>query len=343
MAEYTESWQKLEEALGSRPVLAGTTDELRAAFNGLVAMLVTQYPPASPHVTTEDGTFGTGAKYRVYTPSTLSSPDGPVAVYFHGGGLVLGDLDSEDQLCRMLAEAAGIVLVSIGYRLAPEDKAPAQVDDGLTGLEWAASNAARLMGQSSYPTSPNPRLLVIGISAGGGLALSVTRLVVLGKSTTVRAEQLAGLVALCPMALHPDNVPEAVLAASCAGGQATYSAYTERGEDAAVVNRATMDIFFAAASLDPGNADAFPALDTAVYSSAKHYPPTYIGVCENDPLRDDGRVVAGMLTGGGVRVKSKLYKGLPHCFWIFPALPEFSGFVQDTVAGIKWVLQGDKA
>ncbi|CAK7221592.1 hypothetical protein SCUCBS95973_004548 [Sporothrix curviconia] len=264
MAEYTESWLKLEEALGSRPGLSGSTDELRTAYNSLTAALATQYPPASSHVTAEDGTLGSGDAYRVYAPAKLSSPDGSVAIYFHSGGFALGDLDSEDQLCRMLAEAGGIVLVSIGYRLAPEHKALAQVDDGMEGLEWAAANAARLEGQSSLEKL---RLLVIGVSAGGELALPVTRRVVL---------------------------------------------------------------------------DAFPALGAGSYTSDRNYPPTCIAVCENDPLRDDGRVVAGQLTAGGVRVKSKVYKGPPHCFWIFPTLPETAGFVQDTVEGIQWVLNGDK-
>ena len=99
---------------------------------------------------------------RVYAPAGAASPL-PVAVWFHGGGFVIGSLESYDPLCRALAKQAGIVLVSVDYRLAPEHPHPAAVDDAFTALQWVAANAAVLGGDAS-------RLAVAGDSAGGNLA-----------------------------------------------------------------------------------------------------------------------------------------------------------------------------
>lgn len=338
MAEYTESWQKvspyhstlllpsepplthpqLEEAIGARPVLGGSAEEMRVAFTGLLGLFATQYPPLTDDVAVENGYLESGATYRIYSPKTMPSC-AALAVYYHGGGLVLGDLDSEDRLCRTLAAGADVVLVSIGYRLAPEHKAPTQVEDCLQGLEWAEKNAATLTGSASSP------LLVIGISAGGGLALSVTRRVVLGTSA-VPAARLSGLVLLSPVTLHPDNVP------STLKGQ--YTAYTNLAINTAVVDTAAMRTFFGASGASPTDPDAFPALDLPTSG----FPPTYVVVCGNDPTRDDGTVVASLLKSGGVSVQHKVYRGLPHCFWIFPTLPETAGFEQDTVVGIRSLL-----
>ncbi|KAL1896833.1 hypothetical protein Sste5346_004466 [Sporothrix stenoceras] len=315
MAEYTESWQKLEEVIGARPVLSGTADEMRVAFAGLLGMLATQYPPLTDDVTVENGSLDNGPSYRVYRPRSLPS-GAPLAVYFHGGGLVLGDLDSEDRLCRTLSSGAGVVLVSIGYRLAPEHKAPTQVDDSLKGLEWTEKNASTLTGSASSP------LLVIGISAGGGLALSVTRRVVLGKSS-VPATRLSGLVLLSPVSLHPDNVPAAL--------KGQYTAYTDLATSTAVVDKAAMHTFFEASGVSSADPDAFAALDLPTMG----FPPTYVAVCENDPVRDDGNVVDSILESGGISMQRKVYRGLPHCFWIFPTLPETAVFEQDTVAAIR--------
>lgn len=282
-------------------------------------MLATRYPPLTDDMTVEDGALDNGPSYRVYRPKSLPS-GAPLAVYYQGGGLALGDLDSEDRLCRTLASDAGIVLVSIGYRLAPEHKAPTQVDDSLKGLEWAAKNASTLTGSASSP------LLVIGISAGGGLALSVTRRVVLGKSSAVPAARLAGLVLLSPVSLHPDNVPAAL--------QSQYTAYTDLATNTAVVDTAAMRTFFGASGVSPTDPDAFAALDLPI----EGFPPTYVAVCENDVVRDDGNVVASILKSSGVSVQHKVYRGLPHCFWIFPTLPETAGFEKDTVSAIRSLL-----
>ena len=97
---------------------------------------------------------------RIYTPEG----DGPfgILMYFHGGGWVIGDLDTGDAVCRELCTLAGVVVVSVDYRMAPEDVYPAAVDDCYDATVWAAANMAELNG--------NGKLAVTGESAGGNLA-----------------------------------------------------------------------------------------------------------------------------------------------------------------------------
>ena len=104
---------------------------------------------------------------RVYRPA--GDAPKPVIVYFHGGGWVLGSLDTHDGTCRRLADGADAVVVSVDYRMGPEERFPAAVDDSYAALQWVAANAAEL------GADPD-RLVVAGDSAGGNLAAVMTQL-----------------------------------------------------------------------------------------------------------------------------------------------------------------------
>src|SRR5256884_3763658 len=123
--------------------------------------------PGDPVARSEDltipGPLGT-IPIRLYTPVDKSSL--PVLVYFHGGGWVVGNLDTVDQFCRMMANAAGCMAVSVNYRHAPQYKFPAAVEDAYAGTRWASQHAQTFRGD---PT----RLAVSGSSAGGNLAAVV--------------------------------------------------------------------------------------------------------------------------------------------------------------------------
>jgi acetyl esterase len=105
---------------------------------------------------------------RIYTPMRLRQTDGlaPALVFFHGGGWVIGDLDSHDVVCRKLADEGELVVIAVDYRLAPEHKFPAAVDDAIAATKWIALNASQLGIDAS-------RLCVGGDSAGGNLATVV--------------------------------------------------------------------------------------------------------------------------------------------------------------------------
>src|SRR5215510_9250870 len=105
---------------------------------------------------------------RIYTPKKLRKKDGlaPCLVFFHGGGWVIGNLDSHDVVCRKLAHEGQLIVIAIDYRLAPEHKFPAAVDDAIAATKWIAGHAGQLGLDAS-------RLTVGGDSAGGNLAAVV--------------------------------------------------------------------------------------------------------------------------------------------------------------------------
>src|SRR5437763_7680022 len=105
---------------------------------------------------------------RIYTPKQLRKTDGlaPGLVFYRGGGWVIGDLDSHDVVCRKLAHEGELIVISVDYRLAPEHRFPAAVDDAITATRWIAANARQYGIDAS-------RLMVGGDSAGGNLAAVV--------------------------------------------------------------------------------------------------------------------------------------------------------------------------
>src|SRR5207245_5572616 len=105
---------------------------------------------------------------RIYTPNSLRRKDGlaPCLVFFHGGGWVIGNLETHDVVCRKLAHEGELIVISVDYRLAPEHQFPAAVDDAIASTKWIAANAGKLGIDAS-------RLMVGGDSAGGNLAAVV--------------------------------------------------------------------------------------------------------------------------------------------------------------------------
>ena len=152
-------------AAGGSPVFELTPKDARANRNPLFAALGGP-PPAVSKVAgrTIKGPAG-DMPVRIYTPLCESGTAAgyPLLVYFHGGGWVLGNLDTHDSLCRVFANASGCVVVSVDYRLAPENRFPAAVEDAYGAICWVSENARLLNGDAS-------RLLVGGDSAGGNLA-----------------------------------------------------------------------------------------------------------------------------------------------------------------------------
>ncbi|MDD9929766.1 MAG: alpha/beta hydrolase, partial [Rhodospirillaceae bacterium] len=148
-------------AADAPPMIEMTPDEARA-FQA-AGTVKTNLDPEPVHAI-EDRTIegpGGALDLRIYRPSDQTGL--PVCVYLHGGGFVIGSLDTHDPLCRRLANRSGAIVVSVDYRLAPEHRYPAGVEDSSAALDWVAANAATFGGD---PT----RLAVSGDSAGGNLA-----------------------------------------------------------------------------------------------------------------------------------------------------------------------------
>jgi versiconal hemiacetal acetate esterase len=117
-------------------VMHGTPEEMRATYDQLVALLLPQLPPPNDAVESKDGEVD-GIKYRLYVPKEASKQGPlPVAIWTHGGGWMTGDLNSDDLLCRVVAEHTPSIIVSVDYRLSPEHKVPTQLQDTLTVYKW---------------------------------------------------------------------------------------------------------------------------------------------------------------------------------------------------------------
>jgi versiconal hemiacetal acetate esterase len=296
-------------------VLAGSPDEIKAMNAQLIQLLAPTIPPPSEAVISEDGEVD-GIKYRVYRPRNATQPL-PVGIWTHGGGWMVGDLNSDDALCRVICEHANSVIVNVDYRLTPEFKMPTQLQDTLTVYRWAHGNASSIGGDST-------KFYTIGGSAGGALALEVANRLVKDPS---KRDNIKGVAAIVPVALHWSNVPDEY--------KSMYKAYEDNKSNVPIIDQESMRIFFEHSGVKADDPDVFVALDA---ENHKNYPPTYLVACEKDPLRDDAYVMEAALKKAGVPTKLDFYPGLPHYFWIFSSVPESKQFVANLLNGVQWLI-----
>jgi len=206
----------------------------------------------------------------------------PVIAYLHGGGWALGSVDSFETPMRALANASGAVVAGVDYRLAPEHRFPAALNDTLAALRWLAEAAGEVGGDAE-------RLAVAGDSAGGNLA-------------AVAALKLRGDVRLRMQALIYPVVDSGVNTPS-------YREFGERYGLTAAGMRRFWDLYLDGG--DGARADASP-LRCADLSGA---PPAYVLTADHDVLRDEGEAYAAALERAGVPVTLKRWPGTIHGFW----------------------------
>ncbi len=300
---------------GYPPMHEGTPDVARKAFRAMTVDLVT--PEAVVPVGEVSETSVPGAAGD--RPARLYRPEGqgpwPTLVYLHGGGFVIGDLDTHDQVCRTLCRDAEVVVLSVDYRLAPEHPFPAGLEDSLAAVRWAAERRAELGG--------GDLLAVGGDSAGGNL-------------TAVVSQQLPDLV----------DVQLLVYPATDVLGE-----YPSRVENAAgyLLELATMEWFFGhyVPAADAGVTEESLALLTDPRLSPIHAPSlegqprAVLVTAEFDPLRDEGEAYADALEKAGVEVDRTRYDGLIHGFVdMSPVSPAAKAAVDDLVARFRRAVHG---
>ncbi len=219
---------------------------------------------------------------RVYRPTTASG--GPVLVYLHGGGLVMGSNRSFEPLARALASASGAAVVAVDYRLAPESAPPAQFDDAYTATEWVSRNAAELGVDAG-------RLAVAGDSAGGSLAAAVA----------LAARDRAGPAICAQVLLYPG------LDRDMAAPSITSLA------DAPMLTRDDIDYLHALADGD-AEPPRDPYLVPAYACDLSGLPPAIVVTAGCDPIRDWGERYADRLRDAGVQTTTTRYPGMYHGF-----------------------------
>ncbi|TVS15831.1 MAG: alpha/beta hydrolase [Gammaproteobacteria bacterium] len=226
---------------------------------------------------------GASIPIRIYRPQ--GSGPFPVHVHFHGGGWVIGDLETHDADCRQLCQLADVIVVAVDYRLAPEHRYPAAVEDCYAATVWAAAHGGEFGGREG-PVS------VGGDSAGGNLAAVVSRL----------ARDRNGPGINLQLLLYP--VVDAAM---------DTPSYTENG-DGYMLTRQGMEWFWTQYCPDPAQRlepDASPLRA----SDLSGLPPALVMTAEFDPLRDEGESYAQRLTEAGVEVTCERYAGLIHGFF----------------------------
>lgn len=230
------------------------------------------------------GPGGYKVPIRIYTP--VGTAPLPLLVFFHGGGWVLGDIESHDGTSRELANKAGCIVVSVGYRLAPEHKFPAAPEDCYAATKWVALNAAAFGGD---PT----RIAVGGDSAGGNLAAAVAQMA----ADRGGAPGLVHQLLIYPVTNYAFDTPS----------------YRENGEGY-LLTQELMQWFwkqYLSSDEDGKNAYASPLQAREL----RRVAPAFVITAEFDPLRDEGEAYAARLKEAGVPVEAKRYDGAIHGFF----------------------------
>jgi acetyl esterase len=254
-------------------------EQLRALYAGLT-------PPETVVVDrVEDRTIpGPGGEIpvRIYRPAGAEPK--PAIVYYHGGGWVIGGLNTHDGGCRAFANAADAVVVSVDYRLAPEHPFPAPLDDAIAALTWVHDNAGELGVDVGH-------VAVAGDSAGGNLAAVVAQQV-----------RDAGGPPICfQLLIYPVTDHE------------FESGSMNDNAEGYFLSRDAMRWFFGHYLNDPAEG-ADPRVSPVRASDLAGLPPAFVITAEFDPLRDQGVAYAAAMSDAGTMVTARTYDGMFHGF-----------------------------
>jgi acetyl esterase len=246
---------------------------------------------------------------RIYTPAG-SGPFGAL-VFFHGGGWVLGNIEMTDQPCRMLANQSGCVVISVEYRLAPENKFPAAPEDCYSATVWASENATML-------NIDRTRIAVGGTSAGGTLAAAV---------------------ALMARDRDRPSIAYQLLIYPATSSQLTTASHREFAKDNYyILSRADMEWYWNHYLRDERD-HRHPYACPAQAKSLRGLPPACVITAEFDPLRDEAEAYAARFREEGISVGLKRYAGVTHGFFQMPAVLDTSRLaIAEAAAALRTAL-----
>jgi len=221
---------------------------------------------------------------RLYVALGAPQPPQPLLVYYHGGGWVIGDLDTHDSACRFLAEHSGCRVLSVGYRLAPEHPFPVPVEDAVAAFAWTHEHAAELGADPE-------RIAVGGDSAGGNLSTALC----------IQNRDAGNPQPAMQLLLYP--VTDAV------GGQQSRDTFAE----GFLLTREDME-WFENHYIPDGIDEADPRASMMRAEDVSGLPPAYVATSGFDPLRDEGEIYAARMREAGVRVVLQRHPSQIHGF-----------------------------
>ena len=278
--------------------------DIRAVFDNPIPLIA---PPQVARVENlEIELEGRNLDARLYIPEGADERPA-LTVYYHGGGWVIGTLDTHDGTCRALAQKSGNAVLSVAYRLAPEHRYPTAAEDCYDALVWAAANAERLGVDGS-------RLAVAGDSAGGNLAAAVA----------IMARDRAGPALRHQLLIYPvtDN-------------DFSLPSYAENGGGEYYLSTDGMRWFWGHYLGDTPAKNAPLAAVMNVENLSGLAPATVIAA-EYDPLRDEGMAYAERLASAGVAVDAAIAPGMVHGFFsMFEPVPDAWVWIDRGAANLK--------
>jgi acetyl esterase len=290
-------------AAGNPPDARGTTVEERR--RGL-AELMKLSGPEVPVGRIEDRTLSLPSRMialRIYTPLEPKSELLPGLVYFHGGGLVAGSVQTHDSIARALANAGGCRVVSVEYRLAPEHPFPAALDDALAAVEHIGADPARF-------GIDGARLGVCGDSAGATLAAATIQAII-----RIGSPKLALQLLICPILDY---------SRSTASRRELANGY--------LIDQGTLDhdlLHYAPAGTNPAD----PRISPLRADDVGGLPPTLIHTAEFDPLRDEGRDYFQRLSRAHSEVSYTCHPGMIHLFYGLGAVIPYARTALEQIGG----------
>jgi len=232
---------------------------------------------------------------------------GPAIIFFHGGGFVIGDLESHHSLCTEIAAELNLPLIAVDYRLAPEHPFPAAPDDCEAAARWIADNSAELGREITG-------LIPMGDSAGGNLAIVITQALI---------ERPAAVPVVLQVPIYPlsDDKPD-------------HRSFLDFAEGY-LLDARTMEWFGASYKAVDGDKRAFP-----IYGDHSTTPPTVLVTAGLDPIRDSGRIYGAELIRAGAEVVFLEMKGTIHGFTqVRKAIPSAQADMQSIFAAVRLLLE----
>ena len=288
-----KQWLDFLESLGGRPVHELTPEKNRAGaryLSKLAAKAAGSFTAGAGNVKTEDhlipvteGEIGV----RIYTPAGVGPF--PLFVYFHGGGWIMGDLDSVDAPLRVIACLSSTIVISVAYRLAPEHKFPVALGDCYQAAIWAFDNASSL-------GADREKIAIGGDSAGGNLAAAVT----------LMAREQGAPALRCQILLYP--------VVDLCGEHPSHSRFSNF-----FLSKEDMLYFknhYLSKADDENNCYASPLLA----DDLSGLPPALVVTSGYDPLHDEGEAYAARLKEAGAEVEYYCYEGMIHGFFTFGSM-----------------------
>ncbi|KZT28930.1 hypothetical protein NEOLEDRAFT_1128413 [Neolentinus lepideus HHB14362 ss-1] len=284
---------------------------------------LSKFKPAIPGVKEIDTLLPGSTSHKI--PVRIHSPEvprpnnsSPLVVIIHSGGFCSGSPASETPTSRLLVKELGAVVVNVDYRLAPRHPFPAAPNDCWDATKWAHANAATL------GADPSKGFILAGTSSGGNLAAVCG---VLARDTKL-SPPVTGLCLLVPCLFDSRSIPEKY--------KDDIKSYEEQA-NAPTLTKMMVDRVTAAYKPDPSS-----TLSNlyAPGSTRAGLPPTFLQICELDPLRDDAVVFERELREDyNIPTRKIMYRNQPHEFWAFwPHSEESRKVKMDTLEGMKWLM-----